>query len=126
MNTQCGIVVFAENPRFLYLKSTECLTEIYSSMTKINSEFMWSYFTYKNITYNLRKGPILYLPSTHSTYYGTNSVHFWGSLIWNNLPRDIKSRKLVFEFKTKIKDFGNIDCGCVICSYTNLYFKFIL
>ena len=80
---------------------------------------MWSYFSYNNITYNLRKEPMLYLPSTHSTYYGTNSLHFGGSLIWNNLPRDIKSRKSVSEFKIKIKNFGNIDWGCVICSQTN-------
>ena len=77
---------------------------------------MWPYFTYNNISYNLRKGPILYLPSTQSTYYGTNSVHFRGFLIWNNLPRDVKSSKSLSEFKIKIKRFGNIDCGCVICS----------
>ena len=65
---------------------------------------MWPYFTYNNISCNLRKGPILYLPSTHSTFYGTNSVHFRGSLIWNNLPRDIKSNKSLPEFKTKIKN----------------------
>ena len=55
------------------------VTEINKSTTQINPEFMWPYFTYNNISYNLRKGPILYLPSTHSTYYGTNSVHFRGS-----------------------------------------------
>ena len=92
------------------------VTEIYKSATQINPEFMWPYFTYNSISYNLRKGPILYLPSTHSTYYSTNSVHFRGSLIWNNLPRDVKSSKSLSEFKTKIKNFGNIDCRCVICS----------
>ena len=87
------------------------VTENYKSTTQINPEFMWPYFTYINISYNLRKGPILYLPSTHSTYYGINSIHFRGSLIWNNLPRDIKSSKSLSEFTTKIKNFGNIDCG---------------
>ena len=38
---------------------------------------MWPYFTYNNISYILRKGPI-YLPSMHLTYYGTNSIHFRG------------------------------------------------
>ena len=89
------------------------VTEIYKSTTQRNPEFMWSYFAYNNISYNLRKGPILYLHSMHSTYYGTNSVHFRGSLIWNNPPRDNKSRKSLSEFKTKIENFGNIDCGCV-------------
>ena len=83
-------------------------------MTQINPEFMWPYFTYNNISYNLRKGPIVYLPSTYSTYYSTNSVYFRG--IWNNLRRDVKSSKASSEFKTKIKNFGNIDCGCLICS----------
>ena len=41
--------------------------EIYESTTQIKPKFMWSYLTYNNITYNLRKGPIPYLPSTHST-----------------------------------------------------------
>ena len=71
------------------------VTEIYKSMTQINPKFMWLYFTYNNITNNLRKGPILFLSSTYSTYYGTNCVHFRASLIWNNLPRDIKSSKSV-------------------------------
>ena len=87
---------------------------------------MWPYFTYNNISYNLRKGPIPYLPSTHSTYYGTNYVHFRGSLIQNNLARDIKSSKSLYGFKTKIKNFGNIDCRCLICCLANLYFKFTL
>ena len=65
---------------------------------------MWSYLAYNNISYNLRKGPILYLPSTHSTYYRTNSVLFRASLIWNNLPSDIKSSKSLSQFKTKIKN----------------------
>ena len=56
---------------------------------------MWPYFDYNNITYNLRKEPILYLPSTNSTYHGTNSIHSRGSLIWNNLPSDIKSDKSI-------------------------------
>ena len=89
------------------------VTEIYKSTTQRNPEFMWPYFTYNNISFNLREGPILCFPSTHSTYYGTNSVHFRGSRIWNNLPSHIKSRKSVSDFKTKS---GSSDCGCVICS----------
>ena len=36
------------------------VTEIYKSTTQINPEFMWPCFTYNNISYNLRKGPIFY------------------------------------------------------------------
>ena len=56
-------------------------TEIYQSISQLNPEFMWSYFTHKDMPYNLRIGPFLGLPKTHSFYYGTNAVQFRGSLI---------------------------------------------
>ena len=65
---------------------------------QLNPEFMWSYFIHKDMPCNLRKGPTLSLPKTHSFFYGTNAVHFHGSLIWNN-----------------IKNIGDIDCRCLIC-----------
>ena len=97
-----------------YLRSL--VSEIYKRTTQINPEFMWPYFIYNSITYNLRKGPILCLSSTNSTYCDSYSVYFMRSLIWNNLSRNTKSSKSEFEFKTKIKIFGNINCGCVIYS----------
>ena len=76
---------------------------------------MWSFFTHKDIQYNLRKEAILGLPKTHSFYYDTNAIHFRGSLIWNNLPAVVKSSDSSFEFKNKIKNIGDIDSGCLIC-----------
>ena len=91
------------------------MIEIYKSISQLNPQFMWSFFTHKDIPYNLRKGPILGLPKTHSFYYGTNAIHFRGSLIWNNLPAIVKSSNSLFEFKNKIKNIGDIDCRCLIC-----------
>ena len=85
------------------------------SRVYLNSKFMCSFFTHKEIPYNLRKGQVLSLPPARSTYYGTNSVHFRGSLIWNNLPSYIKSSRSVCEFKNNIKNFRYIDYGCLIC-----------
>ena len=76
---------------------------------------MWSYFMHKDMPYNLRKGPTLGLPKTHSFLYDTSAVHFHGSLIWNNLPAAVKSSDSLFEFKNKIKNVGDIDCMCSIC-----------
>ena len=60
--------------------------------------------------YSLRKGPTLGLPKTHSFYYNTNAVHFFGSLIWNYRLAVVKTSDSLFEFKNKIKNIGNIDC----------------
>ena len=76
---------------------------------------MWSFFKPKKLSYSLRKGPILNLTKIQSTFYGTNAIHFRGSLKLNNLPANVKSSNSVFEFKTKIKNLGNTDCGCLIC-----------
>ena len=76
------------------------MTEIYKSISQLNPEFMWSYFTHKDMPYNLRKGPFLGLPKAHSFYYGTNAVHFRGSLIWNNLPAVVPA---IHYLNSKIK-----------------------
>ena len=67
------------------------------------------------LCYNLRNEPILNITRTQSTYCDLNAVHFRGSLIWNNLPAEIKSSNSVFEFKTKVKHLENNDRRCLIC-----------
>ena len=57
------------------------VTEVYKSTSYLNHKFMCSFFTHEEIPFNLRKGQVLSLPPVRSTYYGTNSVHFRGSLI---------------------------------------------
>ena len=76
---------------------------------------MCSSFTHKEIEFNLRKRQVLSLPPTRSTYYGTNSVHFRGSPIWNNVPSYLQSSRSVCEFKNVKINFRDIDCGCLIC-----------
>ena len=83
-------------------------------------------FTYKDMPYNLSKGPILGLPKTHSFYHGTNAIDFCGFLIWNNLPAVAKSSDSLFGFKNKIKNIGDIDCGCLICRDIYVLFYFVV
>ena len=82
------------------------LTELYKSTGTWNPQFMWSYFKYRKVPYNLRWGPVLFIPPARSTIYGTNSVHFLGSLIWNGLPNLVKSSRSISEFKNVIKTIG--------------------
>ena len=44
-----------------HLRALIC--EVFKSLNNLNPEFMWSYFVFKNITYNIRNGPLLRLPS---------------------------------------------------------------
>ena len=89
------------------------LTEIYKSTGTLNPQFMWPYFKYRKVPYNLRRGPALFISPARSTIYGTNSVKFSMSLIWNGLLNLVKSSRSISEFKNVIKKLGNIDCGCM-------------
>ena len=91
------------------------LMEIYKSNVTFNPQFMWSYAKYKEVPYNLRRGPVLFIPPAKSTTYGTDSVHFLGCLIWNKLPNLVKSSRSMSEFKNVIRKIGNIDCEFMIC-----------
>ena len=91
------------------------VTEVYKSTSYLNLKFVCSFFTHKEIPYNLRKGQVLSLPPARLTYYRTNSVHFRRSLIWNNLPSYLKSSISVCEFENNIKNFRDIDSSCLTC-----------
>ena len=69
------------------------LTEIYKSTGNLNPQ--WSYCKYRKVPYNLRQGPVLFIPPARSTIYGTNSVHFLRSVIWNRLHNLVKSSRSV-------------------------------
>ena len=105
-----------ENSVSLHQKHLKFLvTKFFKSVSKTNPKFMWSYFSGKNLSHNLRKGPSLLLPSAKSTVYGTNSVHFTVTLICKNFPCFVKSSASVFEFKRNLKNLRSIDCSCLIC-----------
>ena len=68
------------------------LTEIYKSTGSLNPQFMWSYFKCREVPYNP------FHPQGLQLIYGTNSVHFRGSLICNKLPNSVKSSRSISEF----------------------------
>ena len=88
---------------------------VLKSLMHLNPEFMWSYFNENPIPYDLRKGIKVFLPPVKSFRFGLNSIHFRGSILWNNLPSSIKNSQTINEFKVKLKNLGNIHCTCGVC-----------
>ena len=78
--------------------------EVFKYLMHLNPEFMWSYFNENLILSDLRKGTKVILPPVKSFRLGLNSVHFRGSILWNNLPSSIKNSQTINESKTK--EFG--------------------
>ena len=48
-----------------HLRALIC--EVFKSLNDLNPEIMWLHFVFKNITYNIRNGPLLRLPAAKST-----------------------------------------------------------
>ena len=86
----------------------------------LNPEFMWSLFNLNPVSYNLRAVILVTLPPANSVRYGTNSLLFRGSLLWNALPSVVKSSPTLRKFKKNITTIGTINCSCSVKRYFNL------
>ena len=100
----------------IYQKQLRILAlEIYKSIMQFNPEFVWHCFKTNPIPYNLRKDGRLLIPPAKSVNFGTNSVTFRGSLLWNNLPLRLKNSQTIDDFKFEVKNLGKIHCTCTVC-----------
>ena len=91
------------------------MLEVYKSLHHQNPELMWGLFNLKNISYNLRGKLLLRLPTARTVTYGTNSLIFKASILWNCLPNKFKSSESVSLFKNIIKKWDGNSCTCTIC-----------
>ena len=90
------------------------MTEIFKTTKSINPKFMKKVFTERECDYNLRNRNLLTLPATRTTTFGTRSVSFKGSFIWNKIPNVYKQAQSIAEFKNKIKQWQGTECSCKI------------
>ena len=91
------------------------MVEIYKCLSCENPPFMWNIFQRKELGYNLRSGSLPMLPQAKTTTYGTSSLTFRGSILWNSLPDAIKSSPSVVYFKKSIKEWKGENCTCKNC-----------
>ena len=89
--------------------------EVYKSLPKLKPGFMWSFFERNHTPNYLRRGDLLLLPPAKSIRYGVNSLAFRGSLLWNNLPPQVKESQTLEESKNRIKNLRSIRCTCTVC-----------
>ena len=92
------------------------MTKIYKTTNSTNPEFMKQVFKQReDVYYNLRNKNLLTLPPTRTTTFGTGSVSFKGSLIWNMISSYLKDAKSTGIFKDEIKKWQGTESSCKIC-----------
>ena len=89
--------------------------QVFKSVNNLNPHFTRDYFKVIFSPYDLRKGNTLHLPPAHSICHGINSLLFRGSLLWNNLSREIKESLSTENLKKRLKEHGPLPRSCVVC-----------
>ena len=91
------------------------MVEVYKTLNHLNPPYMWGLVTKKVVEYDFRIKILCKLPPAIPQRFGTNSLKFKGSLLWNSLSDDIKTAKSLAIFKQKIKSWNGTHCTCNIC-----------
>ena len=91
------------------------LEEIFKSINNLSPPFMSELFVPKCSGYDLRRGQQLVLPLTKTVKFGMQSLSFSGSLIWDQLPKNVKDSPTLNVFKRKLKLLPDTFCTCLLC-----------
>ena len=91
------------------------MLEIFKMLNLLNPSYLWDFFSTKEVEYNLRIKNLVKLPQIKTHTFGTHSLTFRGSLLWNSLIDDIKMCKNIAAFKKKIKTWKGANCSCKLC-----------
>ena len=68
-----------------------------------------------NGNYNFRSQSDFGVPGINTVFYGANSIRYFGSVIWNSLPNDLRDICDFHLFKTTIRRWKPVDCPCRLC-----------
>ena len=66
------------------------LTEIYKALHDISGNSLKELFVKRESTISLRSMPEIVIPSVNSLLKGKNSLRYFGSVIWNSFPTEIR------------------------------------
>ena len=62
--------------------------------------------------YNLRSGSKLLLPNVKTVFKGKNSISYFGSLIWNFIPFELRKASSYQIFRSDTKKWRPTNCPC--------------
>ena len=91
------------------------MIEIYKLFNNITDNIYSNIFIRTSYNFNLMSQPDLLIPSVKSVLKGKNSLRYFGSLMWNSLPTDIRNSESLVVFKAKIKTWKPGSCTCRLC-----------
>ena len=84
----------SENNNFVSMEikreQTLC-TEIFKAFNDLNPPYVKDFFQKNSFSYNLRSSDDLLVSRVNQTTFGLRSIRYEGAVLWNHLPKNIKS-----------------------------------
>ena len=90
-------------------------TEIYKLKNDLGPNIMTDIFHFAEKPYYLRNNSILQRQVNRTVYFGTESISSLAPKLWESIPSEIKSAKLLNIFKEKIKSWRTDKCPWRLC-----------
>jgi hypothetical protein len=72
--------------------------------------------TLKNSSYSFRYSNILDIPRVRTSIYSKRSFKYACAVLWNELPKHIRSKSNFTHFKSLISSWNGKACKCTACS----------
>ena len=91
------------------------VTEVFKCMNGIGPRYIKDLFDRKYPVYEFRDSDLLIQPKVKTTKYGIKSVRYYGSKLWNSLPKNIKSATDIQTFKYLLSKWPGPSCKCSVC-----------
>ena len=89
--------------------------ELYKVYKNIAPSILSDLFVKNSNGYCLRSKSDFVIPHIRTVYKGANSIRYLGPVIWNIIPKEIKSAENLEIFKNRIRKWKPLNCPCRIC-----------
>ena len=89
--------------------------EMYKTVNNLPGGNLGELFVRNNHNYNLHFRSELPVPGISTVYKGQNSISYFGSVIWNSIPAELRGINSFQVFKSVIKAWRPTNCPCRLC-----------
>ena len=100
------------------LRKVQRFLHTYAETIDKSHDHNWQEITWGRDIKTLRYDDLL-VSRVHQTTFGLRSIRYEEAVLWNHLPKSIKSSGTLKTFKKEIKSWTGPQCKCAYCKFVN-------
>jgi exonuclease III len=91
--------------------------EMYKTKNKLEPEVILNniFILNENRRDGMRSSSDFLRPRINSVHFGEDSLQYFGSVIWDKIPIEIRNSESLSSFKSKIRNWSPDECTCRLC-----------